>query len=146
MPWRPAHIFLPQRRTAGVWSGIDLSLALVAEDLGEEFALNIAKVIVLFPHRPGGQAQFSRYIRAQAAKSKPLQELLLWIAEHLNKDLNLNVLADRASLSRRTLIWLFKEELDISPDKYREGFCPGRRHAISKWETGASAQLPQRVK
>jgi transcriptional regulator GlxA family with amidase domain len=106
--------------SAGVSSGIDLSLALLAEDLGEEFAMNVARILVLFLRRPGGQAQFSQSIQSQAASSKVLQDLLVWIAENLHADLTLNALADRAAVSRRTLIRLFNDELNISPAKYLE--------------------------
>jgi transcriptional regulator GlxA family with amidase domain len=107
--------------SAGISSGIDLSLALIAEDLGSEYAMRVAKALVLFMRRPGGQAQYSESLKLQSARSPSLQRLQLWVAEHLNQELNLEVLADKAAISRRTLIRLFKKELNITPAKYVEG-------------------------
>jgi transcriptional regulator GlxA family with amidase domain len=107
--------------SAGISSGIDLALALIAEDLGSEYAMRVAKSLVLFMRRPGGQAQFSESLKLQSTRAPSLQRLQLWIAEHLNQELNLEVLADKAAISRRTLIRLFKKELNTTPAKYIEG-------------------------
>lgn len=106
--------------SAGISSGIDLSVELIAQDLGNEFAMRIAKSLVLFLRRPGDQAQFSELIKSQAPTSASLQQLQLWIAEHLNRDLTLDILAHQIAVSRRTLIRLFKDELGITPAKYIE--------------------------
>lgn len=106
--------------SAGISSGIDLALALVGEDLGDDVALEIAKNLVLFLRRPGGQAQFSVTLRSQRAPGTSLDELCIWISEHLESDLTVEVLAEQACTSVRTLIRLFQRELDTTPAKYVE--------------------------
>ncbi|HEY5143608.1 MAG TPA: AraC family transcriptional regulator, partial [Solirubrobacteraceae bacterium] len=76
------------RTSAGVTAGMDLALALVEEDLGPRAALAVARRLVLFVRRPGGQAQFSAGLAAQAAVRAPLRELQAWIADHLTDDLS----------------------------------------------------------
>ena len=66
--------------SAGVTAGMDLALALVEEDLGRDVALEIARWLVLFLKRPGGQSQFSAQLAAQMADREPLRELQEWIA------------------------------------------------------------------
>lgn len=105
--------------SAGISSGIDLALALVGEDLGDAVALDIARNLVLFLRRPGGQAQFSVALRNQAMSSE-LSELCLWIGEHLESDLTVERLADRQATSVRTLIRIFQRELKTTPAKYVE--------------------------
>src|SRR5277367_3822141 len=65
--------------SAGITAGIDLALALVEEDHGHEIALNIARFLVMFLVRPGGQAQFSHMLSRQAVTSKPLREMQVWM-------------------------------------------------------------------
>lgn len=107
--------------SAGISTGIDLALALVAEDLGAAYALEIAKNLVLFLRRPSGQAQFSASLSGQAPSSSKLHELQLWITEHLDHDITVDVLADQMSMSKRTLIRLFQRELQTTPARYVEG-------------------------
>src|SRR5215475_8181001 len=87
---RPEPIFLKDGSlytSAGITAGIDLALALVEEDHGHEAALKIARFLVMFLVRPGGQAQFSHMLSRQAVTSKPLRELQVWMLEHLRDDL-----------------------------------------------------------
>lgn len=106
--------------SAGVSAGIDLALALVSEDLGNDVALEIAKNLVLFLRRPGGQAQFSVALQSQRASGSGMDELCHWINEHLHADLTTDMLADRASTSVRTLIRMFQRELKTTPARYVE--------------------------
>lgn len=106
--------------SAGITSGIDLALALVSEDLGHDAALEIAKNLVLFLRRPGGQAQFSVSLQSQQASSSQLDALRLWIAEHLHTDITVEILAHRMATSVRTLIRMFQRELKTTPAKYVE--------------------------
>lgn len=106
--------------SAGISAGIDLALALVGEDLGNDIALDVAKNLVLFLRRPGGQAQFSVSLQAQHGLSPNLEQLRVWISEHLQLDLSVEVLADRLSTSVRTLIRTFERELNTTPAKYVE--------------------------
>jgi transcriptional regulator GlxA family with amidase domain len=106
--------------SAGISSGIDLALALVGEDMGDDVALEIAKNLVLFLRRPGGQAQFSVALRSQRAPGSSLDELCVWISEHLHTDLTVEILASRLSTSVRTLIRTFQRELQTTPARYVE--------------------------
>lgn len=106
--------------SAGISSGIDLALSLVGEDLGNEFALELAKYLVLFLRRPGGQAQFSVALRAQQGLGPTLDGLRHWINEHLNTEMTVEMLADVAATSVRTLVRLFQRELKTTPAKYVE--------------------------
>jgi hypothetical protein len=81
--------------SAGITAGIDLSLALVEEDHGHETALKIARFLVMFLVRPGGQAQYSHTLSHQAITSELLRELQVWMLQHLRKDLSVESLAER---------------------------------------------------
>lgn len=87
--------------SAGVSAGIDLALALVEEDLGRTLALAVARYLVVFMKRPGGQAQFSTALSLQAADDE-FRALHQWINNHLADDLPLPALADRAGMSERS--------------------------------------------
>lgn len=106
--------------SAGISAGIDLALALVSEDLGDDVALEVAKNLVLFLRRPGGQAQFSVALQSQQATGSDMDELCRWISEHLHLQLTVELLADRLSTSVRTLIRRFQRELKTTPAKYVE--------------------------
>jgi transcriptional regulator GlxA family with amidase domain len=106
--------------SAGVTSGMDLSLALVQEDLGREIAAEIARWLVLFLQRPGGQAQFSSHLSAQLAERRPLRELQSWIADNLGSDLRVETLAERAAMSPRNFARFFRREVGLTPAAYVE--------------------------
>jgi transcriptional regulator GlxA family with amidase domain len=106
--------------SAGVTSGMDLSLALVEEDLGREVAVEIARWLVLFLQRPGGQAQFSSHLSAQMAERRPLRELQSWIADNLDADLRVETLAERAAMSPRNFARFFRREIGMTPAAYVE--------------------------
>jgi transcriptional regulator GlxA family with amidase domain len=106
--------------SAGVTSGMDLSLALVEEDLGREVAVEIARWLVLFLQRPGGQAQFSSHLTAQMAERRPLRELQSWIADNLDSDLRVETLAERAAMSPRNFARFFRREIGMTPAAYVE--------------------------
>lgn len=115
--------------SAGISAGIDLALSLVGEDLGDEAALEVAKNLVLFLRRPGGQAQFSVSLQSQQTPSSSLDALCLWISEHLESELTVEILADHMSMSVRTLIRTFLRELNTTPAKYVEDV---RLEAVSR--------------
>jgi transcriptional regulator GlxA family with amidase domain len=106
--------------SAGVTAGMDLALALVEEDLGSKVALAVARQLVLFLRRPGGQSQFSRLLEAQASARGPLREVLVWAVENLDKDLSVENLALHAAMSRRNFTRVFTAELGKSPAHYIE--------------------------
>jgi transcriptional regulator GlxA family with amidase domain len=116
--------------SAGVTAGIDLALALVEEDLGAEIALEVARLPVLFLKRPGGQAQFSAGLAAQAAEREPLRELQGWIADHLDADLSVPALADRALMSPRNFARAFRREVGMTPAAYVESLRVERARLV----------------
>lgn len=87
--------------SAGVTAGIDLALALVEEDVGHAIALSVARELVVFLKRPGGQSQFSSVLQLQSADAR-FDELNGWIAANLKADLSLAALADRSNMSVRS--------------------------------------------
>ncbi len=116
--------------SAGVTAGIDLALALVEEDHGRELALEVARWLVVFAQRPGGQSQFSVQLSHPAAATPSLQDLQSWIAEHLADDLCVGELAARVHLSERQLSRRFRGELGASPADYVEQARVERARAL----------------
>jgi len=113
----PDPIFVcdgPVWTSAGVTAGIDLALALVEEDLGRSMALAVARYLVVFLKRPGGQAQFSAALALQAADDK-FGALHDWINGHLASDLSLSVLADQAGMSERSFSRHYAEATGQTP-------------------------------
>lgn len=104
--------------SAGVTAGIDLALALVEQDLGHAIASEIARDLVLFLRRPGGQRQFSATLAAQARNSDRFADLLLWIADHPEADLSVPALAGRAAMSERSFARRFGRELGRTPARH----------------------------
>jgi transcriptional regulator GlxA family with amidase domain len=106
--------------SAGVTSGIDLSLALIEEDHGSSLALAVARNLVVFLRRPGTQAQFSVSLGSQTGEKNALNELIVWIAEHLDKDLSVPVLASRTAMSPRNFHRVFTSTVGKSPARFVE--------------------------
>jgi transcriptional regulator GlxA family with amidase domain len=104
----------PVWSSAGVTAGIDLALALVEEDLGPTLALAVARYLVVFMKRPGGQAQFSTALSLQAADDE-FGTLHEWIKNHLADDLPLPVLADQAGMSERSFSRHYAEATGLTP-------------------------------
>lgn len=106
--------------SAGVTAGIDLSLAMVEEDHGAALALQVARNLVVFLRRPGGQAQFSVTLGSQAGDTNPFHELLVWIAEHVGDDLSVPRLAERAAMSPRNFHRVFAATTGKPPARFVE--------------------------
>lgn len=106
--------------SAGVTAGMDLALALVQEDLGREDALAIARWLVVFLKRPGGQSQFSAQLAAQLAESEPIREVQGWIQDHPGSDLSVPGLARRCGMSPRNFARVFVREVGATPARYVE--------------------------
>jgi transcriptional regulator GlxA family with amidase domain len=104
--------------SAGITAGIDLALALVEEDHGREVALNIARFLVMFLVRPGGQAQFSHMLSHQAVTSKPFRELQVWMLENLRENLTVEKLADRLGMSPRHFTRVCLRETKMNPGQF----------------------------
>jgi transcriptional regulator GlxA family with amidase domain len=106
--------------SAGVTSGMDLALALVEEDRGRDVTLAIARRLVMYVQRPGGQAQFSAALRAQRAERQPLREVQAWVTDHLDADLSVERLARLAAMSPRHFARAFAAETSVTPARYVE--------------------------
>jgi transcriptional regulator GlxA family with amidase domain len=116
--------------SAGVTAGIDLALALVEDDLGAGVALAIARQLVVFLKRPGGQSQFSGALSAQQATRPALRDLQGWIAGHLGDDLSVAALAARAGFSERSFARAFRTEIGQTPAAYVETLRVERARAL----------------
>lgn len=106
--------------SAGISTGMDLSLAMVEEDFGRDIALSVARQLVLYLKRPGNQSQFSIMLTHQKADYQPIGEIQDWIIEHLEGNLTVEMLAKRASMSPRNFARVFLRESGITPAKYIE--------------------------
>ncbi|MER7763401.1 DJ-1/PfpI family protein [Streptomyces sp. NPDC097619] len=119
----PDPIFI---RSGRVWTGagisacMDLALALVAEDLGEETALAVARHLVMYLKRQGGQSQFSVPLSKPAASRRDIDDLRMHIADHLDGDLSAAALAARMNLSERHFARVFRQETGTTPASYVE--------------------------
>ena len=102
--------------SAGVTAGIDLALAMVEEDLGREITLAVARQLVVFVKRPGGQAQFSAALALQSG-DHDFDDLHAWIARNLKADLSTPRLAERAGMSERTFLRRYREATGLTPAK-----------------------------
>jgi transcriptional regulator GlxA family with amidase domain len=100
--------------SAGVTAGIDLALAFAEEDLGRTIALAVARYLVVFLKRPGGQAQFSTALSLQAAEDK-FGALHDWIGKHLADDISLPALARQAGMSERSFSRRYAEATGLTP-------------------------------
>ncbi len=119
----PDPIFVRDGRfatSAGVTAGMDLALALVEEDHGRDLALKIARELVLFLQRPGGQAQFSAQLAGQLAERDELRTVQQWIVEHPDADLGVEALAARAAMSPRHFARAFSAQVGVTPGRYVE--------------------------
>ncbi|MEV4016371.1 GlxA family transcriptional regulator [Nonomuraea angiospora] len=106
--------------SAGVLSGVDLALALVARDHGHALARDVARGLVVYLHRPGGQSQFSTPMRAMTPRSEPLRELQAYIDANPAADLSVPALAGRVGMSERHFSRVFTEQTGLSPGRYVE--------------------------
>jgi transcriptional regulator GlxA family with amidase domain len=100
--------------SAGITAGIDLALALVEADLGRELALAVARQLVVFLKRPGGQAQFSTTLALQHGGAR-FERLHAWIADNLRGDLSVGSLADAAGMSERSFIRHYRQATGMTP-------------------------------
>ena len=106
--------------SAGVTTGIDMCLALVARDLGDAVANAIARRLVLYARRPGYQSQFSPVLAAQARADTSFSGLLEWMRDHLAESLDVERLAGQAGMSPRNFHRRFTEALGETPARFVE--------------------------
>jgi transcriptional regulator GlxA family with amidase domain len=114
----PDRIFVrdgPVWTSAGITAGIDLALALIGEDLGEDIARKTAQQLVVYHRRPGGQSQFSALLEMEAGGR--FDPLLAWMRENLKRPLTVPELAEQAVMSERTFLRAFTADLGLTPAK-----------------------------
>lgn len=110
----------PCYTSAGITAGIDLSLALIEEDLGPRIALAVARDLVVYLKRPGGQAQYSEPLRMQVLSTDRFADLAAWMVGHLDRNLSVETLAARANLSPRHFSRRFAAAFGCAPARYVE--------------------------
>jgi len=114
---KPDPIFVRDGKiwtSAGITAGIDLALALVESDLDRQVASAVARQLVVFLKRPGGQAQFSATLALQHGDAR-FERLHAWIADNLCRDLSVASLADVASMSERSFIRHYRKATGMTP-------------------------------
>ena len=104
--------------SAGATAGMDLALSLINEDCGSHIAAAVAKAMVMFIQRPGGQSQFSCLLDTGHNTSERLITLVEWLLGNLDKPLTVDILAKQACMSPRNLSRVFVEETSLTPAKY----------------------------
>jgi len=126
--------------SAGVTAGLDLALALVEEDFGRAVALRVARELVMFLKRPGGQSQFSAHLAAQTAERNAIREVQGWVVENLAGNLSVEALAAHAGMSARNFARIFKQECQVTPADFVEAaridaarrLLEGSRHPLKR--------------
>ncbi|MET1026367.1 MAG: GlxA family transcriptional regulator [Dongiaceae bacterium] len=106
--------------SAGVTAGIDLSLALVAEDHGAPTARAVAKRLVVFAQRQGGQSQFSPYLNVPTDEDSPIAKVQTYVMEHIGENFTVEKLAKAASMSARNFARIFTQEAGMTPADFVE--------------------------
>ncbi len=107
-------------RNAGATAGIDLTLSLIEEDYGARVALTVARELVVYLKRPGGQEQYSEPLQFQTQSISRLSELATWMLSHLHEDLSVEALAAKACLCPRHFSRRFKVEFGTTPADFVE--------------------------
>ena len=126
--------------SAGITAGIDLSLAMIAEDYGDEIAQNTAKQLVLYHRRSGGQSQFSSLLELKAPNGR-FGPLLAWARENLDAPLTVEDLAEQAGMSSRHFTRAFMAETGTTPSKAVERL----RIEVARQRVQSSSEAIERV-
>jgi transcriptional regulator GlxA family with amidase domain len=119
----PDRIFIREDAvytSGGITAGIDLALALVEEDWGSEVANRVARMLLVFFRRPGGQSQFSSFIPVEAKSRTDVRELQGWIIDNPAEDLSVEALARRLAMSPRNFARVFTKEVGMTPANFVE--------------------------
>jgi transcriptional regulator GlxA family with amidase domain len=126
--------------SAGISAGIDLALALVAEDFGDEVAQKTARQLVLYHRRSGGQSQFSSLLELKATAGR-FGPLLAWAREHLDAPLTVEDMAEQAGMSSRHFARAFIAETGTTPSKAVERL----RIEVARQRVQSSSEAIERV-
>jgi transcriptional regulator GlxA family with amidase domain len=126
--------------SAGITAGIDLALAMITEDYGEEIAQKTARQLVLYHRRSGGQSQFSSLLELKAANGR-FGPLLAWAREHLDAPLTVEDMAEKAGMSSRHFTRAFVAETGTTPSKAVERL----RIEVARQRVQSSAEAIERV-
>jgi transcriptional regulator GlxA family with amidase domain len=121
--------------SAGITAGIDLALALIEEDCGRAVSLQVARELVVYLRRIGGQAQYSEPLEFEARSIDRLASLERWITTNLHRRITLDVLARRASLGSRQVARRFRATFGVTPGEFVENLRmkeAQRRLVVSK--------------
>lgn len=119
----PDSIYVKDGNTytsAGVTACMDLALAMVEEDHGRDLALRVARELVMFLKRPGGQSQFSAHLAAQAAQRSGIREAQDHVLANLRSDLSVPALAAHTGMSERNFSRVFRAEAGMPPAEFVE--------------------------
>lgn len=120
---RPDKIFLRDGdlfTCAGVSAGIDLCLSLVAEDWGNELAVAVAKRLIVYIHREGGQSQSSPFLALRPEEHSIVTTVMRYVTEHISEAISMDQLADAVSVSRRTFSRIFSKYAAVTPAVFVE--------------------------
>ncbi|HJZ21451.1 MAG TPA: GlxA family transcriptional regulator, partial [Bradyrhizobium sp.] len=126
--------------SAGISAGIDLALAMVTEDFGEDIAQQTARQLVLYHRRSGGQSQFSSLLELKAPTGR-FGALLSWAREHLDRPLTVEALAEQAGMSTRHFARAFIAETGATPSKAIERL----RIEVARQRVQSSSEAIERV-
>jgi transcriptional regulator GlxA family with amidase domain len=136
----PDAIFIRDGRyytSAGITAAIDLSLALIEADFGPGLAIGVARDLVVYLRRAGGQRQYSEPLRLQARAGDRFADLACWLMAHLGDDLSVAALAEKAALSERQFSRAFQASFAMTPAAYVEMLrLDAARHHLTS--TGAA--------
>lgn len=144
----PDAIFVvdpPFYTSAGVTAGIDMCLSLVEADQGPQVALAIARNLVLFMRRPGGQTQYSAGLNVQEAATPRLRHLIAQVSANPSGDLSVPLLAERAGMSERTFSRVFRKETGVGPASFVEMARVDRAKALLETSDWPLARLAERA-
>ena len=120
---RPDKIFVRDGNLftcGGVTAGIDLCLALVAEDWGHELAIKVAKRLIVYIRREGGQSQYSPYLAVGPNEDSLVAKVLKYVTDHIGDALTIEEIADAVGVSRRTFSRAFAKHANVTPSVFVE--------------------------
>jgi transcriptional regulator GlxA family with amidase domain len=118
---RPDKIFVRDGNLftcGGVTAGIDLCLALIAEDWGHELAMKVAKQLIVYIRRDGGQSQYSPYLAVGPDEDSLVARVLKYVTDHISDDLSIEEIADAVGVSRRTFARAFAKHAQVTPSVF----------------------------